>query len=186
LAHIPASVVHDEPARVQSVQVGTVLDLDVVQQPGGEANYVSTRDGELTEFAAVSQQGNIGLLAHNYLSGRDFSRLKMGQEVNVFYNNGQTEQFVITQILRYQALDPKNPYSSFRNMDDPDEILNVGQMFDRVYQGKRHITFQTCIAKNGVSSWGRLFILAEPSLQQIRFDPMGLMVRRERRYIPVK
>lgn len=147
---------------VQSVHVEGILDLQVVQQPKENANYVSPNKHELTQFAAVSQHGNIGLLAHNYLSGKAFSRMVVGQNVHILYETGETELFVITDILTYQALDPKNPYSSFQNLTDATEILSVGQMFDRVYKGDRHLTFQTCIANDGISSWGRLFVIARP------------------------
>lgn len=157
-----APVAEPAAAIVQSVQVDGVFELPVVQQPKKDTNYVSPRKGELTQFAAVSQNGNIGLLAHNYLSGKVFSRLVPGQIVHVLYSDGETESFVITEILRYQALDPKSPYSSFQNLDDESEILSVGQMFDRVYAGDHHLTFQTCIAKDGISSWGRLFVVAMP------------------------
>jgi hypothetical protein len=155
---------------VQSVHVDGVLDLPVVQQPKGDTNYVSSKNGELTQFAAVSQYGNLGILAHNYLSGRAFSRLVVGQVVHVLYDNGETESFVISEILRYQALDPKSPYSSFQNLDDESEVLSVGQMFERVYEGDRHLTFQTCIAQAGVSSWGRLFVVAIPKAAATSFE----------------
>ena len=35
-------------------------------------------------------------------------------------------------------------------------------MFKRVYAGDRHVTFQTCIQEEGISSWGRLFVVAVP------------------------
>lgn len=156
---IPAAI--DEPI-VESVYVEGGLNLPVVQQPDGNTNYVSSKKGELTQFATVSQYGNIGLLAHNYLAGKAFSRLVIGQHVHVVYSNSETESFVITEILSYQALEPRSPYSSFLSLENETEILSVGQMFDRVYRGERHITFQTCIANNGMASWGRLFVVAEP------------------------
>lgn len=155
---------------VESVRVDGVLDLPVVQQPKGDTNYVSPKNGELTQFATVSQYGNIGLLAHNYLSGKMISRLVAGQVVHILYSDGSTESFVITEILRYQALDPKSPYSSFQDLDDETEALSVGQMFDRVYAGERHLTFQTCIAQDGISSWGRLFVVAMPKPAATSFE----------------
>ena len=145
----------------------------VVQQPPGDTNYVSKNDGEVTQFASASRYGNIGLLAHNYLSGRFFSQLRIGEEVQLLYSDGQVETFVVTEILRYQALDPKSPYSSFQNMDNEDEVLTVRQMFDRAYQGGRHVTFQTCIAAEGISSWGRLFVIASPVSEpaSLGFEP---------------
>lgn len=165
-----APVAGDESVVVQGVYVDNTLDLRVVQQPHGNANYVSPKNGELTQFAAVSQRGNIGLLAHNYLSGRAFSRLRLGQDVHILYSNGERESFVITEILSYQALEPKSPYSSFQSLENEAEILSVGQMFDRVYGGDRHLTFQTCIARDGLSSWGRLFVMAMPKPAVASFE----------------
>lgn len=161
-APVVVSVADDHSKFVQRVYVDGILDWQVVQQPKDDTNYVSSDDDALTEFASVSQYGNIGLLAHNYLAGKSFLRLKVGQEISVWYSTGETEVFVVTEILRYQALDPKSPYSSFQNLKDDGQTLSSGQMFDRVYKGNHHLTFQTCIAKDGMSSWGRLFVLAIP------------------------
>jgi hypothetical protein len=141
--------------------------LPVVQQPEGNTNYVSSNDGEVTQFAAAARHGNIGLLAHNYLSGSSFSQLEIGHEIRVDYGDGRSEEFVVTEILRYQALDPKNPYSSFINMENSQETLTVKQMFDRAYLGDHHLTLQTCIAAEGISSWGRLFIIAVPKTESL-------------------
>jgi hypothetical protein len=146
---------------LSGVYVPNVLALPIVQQPAGDSGYVSGRDDEATQFAMASQYGNIGLLAHNYLSGRLFSHLGIGEEVRLVYGDGKVEYFVITEVLRYQALDPYSQSSSFRNLDNYD-ILSTEQMFARAYAGERHVTFQTCIAANGNSSWGRLFVIAVP------------------------
>jgi hypothetical protein len=147
---------------VQSVSVDDLFALDVVQQPNGNANYVSSNFGEVTQFSTVTEYGNVGLLAHNYLSGESFLELSVGQEVHLLYTSGKTEHFVITEILRYQALQPKSPFSAFRNVNNDAEILSAGQMFERAYAGEYHITFQTCIDLYGNSSWGRLFVVAKP------------------------
>jgi hypothetical protein len=118
----------------------------------------------ITQFGMASRYGNIGLLAHNHLSGKFFSQLTVGQEVRLVYGNGTTEVFTISEILQFQALQPTSPYSSFRNLSK-DETLTAEQMFKRVYFGDRHITFQTCINANGNSSWGRLFVIAVPKTQ---------------------
>ena len=152
---------------LRGVYIPNVLALPIVQQPSGNAGYVSSNDGQATQFAMASQFGNVGLLAHNYLSGRFFSELAVGQEVRLVYGNGRVEYFVITEILRYQALEPNSQLSSFRSLDHS-EILSAEQMFKRVYAGERHVTFQTCIAANGTVSWGRLFVVAEP--KQFSFD----------------
>jgi hypothetical protein len=149
---------------LRGVYVNDVLALPVIQQPSGNPGYVSSADGEITQFGMASQYGNIGLLAHNHLSGKLFSQLAIGQEVRLVYGNGKTETFVITEVMSYQALQPTSPYSSFRNLSR-DETLTAEQMFKRVYLGDRHVTFQTCIEANGNTSWGRLFIIAVPKSQ---------------------
>lgn len=73
--------------------------------------------------------------------------------------------FVVTHILERQALDSINPCSDLKALDSG-EILSSGQMFTGVYTGEDHLTLQTCIARDGNDSWGRLFILAEPIITQ--------------------
>jgi len=171
-----ADVTLDVEAVLSDVSIHDAGSFPVVQQPPGDTNYVSKNDDEVTQFASASRYGNIGLLAHNYLSGKSFSQLRIGEEIQLVYSDGQVETFVVKEILRYKALDPKSPYSSFQNMDNKDEILTVGQMFDRAYQGGHHVTFQTCIAAEGNSSWGRLFIIAapKPDPTSLGFEPDSL------------
>ena len=151
-------------AALRSVYVPDVLALPIVQQPADDPYYVSSHDGEATQFSIASQYGNIGLLAHNNLSGESFSKLSVGQEVELVYEDGGVEDFVITKILRFQALQPQSQQSSFLDLDNS-ETLSANQMFNRVYTGSRHLTFQTCIKANGNASWGRLFVVATPKAQ---------------------
>jgi hypothetical protein len=155
------SVQNGQANVLRGVYVEDVLGLPVVQQPVDRPYYVSAHNGEATEFGMVSQYGNIGLLAHNTLSGRSFSKLTIGQEVRLLYGDGRVEYFVIKRILHFQALDPDSVSSSFRNLDR-NEILSAGEMFNRVYVGEHHLVFQTCIEAAGNVSWGRLFVVAVP------------------------
>lgn len=143
------------------VRVENVLDLPVVQQPLDEPYYVSDRNGEATQFAMVSRYGSTGLLAHNTLSGKSFAQLAVGQEAQLFYQDGRVESFVITQVLRFQALQPESVSSSFRNLDRH-ETLSAGELFDRIYKAEHRLVLQTCIAEQGSLSWGRLFVVAMP------------------------
>ena len=143
------------------VYVPNVLALPVVQQPTGNSGYVSNNDGQVTQFGMASRYGNVGLLAHNYLSGKMFSQLAVGQEVRLIYGDGKVEYFIVKEILQYQALQPNSQWSSFRDLKD-NTVLTAEQMFKRVYTGDRHVTFQTCIYAEGTSSWGRLFVVAVP------------------------
>ena len=152
---------------LRGVYVSNILALPVVQQPTNNAGYVSNNDGEATQFGMASQFGNIGLLAHNRLSGKSFSQLTVGQEVRLVYGDGKVEYFIVTEVLKYQALQPNSLYSEFRNLDD-NKTLTAEQMFKRVYFGDKHVTFQTCIENNGNLSWGRLFVIAVPKAEYVR------------------
>jgi hypothetical protein len=163
------AVQNKEAGVLRGVYVPDVLAFPVVQQPADNAGYVSPVDGEITQFSMAAQYGNMGLLAHNNLSGKFFSQLAVGQEVRLVYGDGNVEYFVITQIWQYQALQPTSPYSSFRNLNS-DEVLTAEQMFKRAYTGDRHVTFQTCIAGPGSLSWGRLFVVATPQPKYSGFD----------------
>jgi hypothetical protein len=172
-AEFSITVQNSEANALRGVYVPEVLALPVTQQPPGNAGYVSSRDGEVTQFNMAAQFGNVGLLAHNHLAGKLFPQLTLGQEVRLVYGNGTVEYFVITQILQFQALEPTSQYSSFRDLTN-DEMLTSTQLFNRVYRGERHITFQTCIAGTESLSWGRLFVIAIPKPQLAsmeRIDP---------------
>ena len=160
-AEFSKTVRNDQANVLTGVYVSDVLALPVIQQPAGNAGYVSSTDGQITQFDMASRFGNIGLLAHNHLSGRNFSELTVGQEIRLVYGNGKIEYFVITEILQFQALEPTSPYSSFRDLDS-DETFTAEQVFKKVYTGDRHVTFQTCIEGAGNLSWGRLFVIATP------------------------
>jgi hypothetical protein len=167
------SVENGDKSVLRGVYVSNVLATPVVQQPVDNAGYVSSTDGMLTQFSLPSQFGNVGLLAHNTLSGKFFFQLEVGQEVRLVYGDGRVEYFIIQRILQYQALQPNSPYSNFRDLSS-DEILTAEQVFRKVYTGDRHVTFQTCIAANGISTWGRIFVIATPKPQYAtpnRFDP---------------
>ena len=160
-ADFSKSVQNGQKDILRGIYVTDALALPVIQQPASSAGYVSNKDGEATQFGMASQYGNIGLLAHNHLAGKSFSQLMIGQEVRLVYGDGHVEYFVITEILKYQALQPTSPYSSFKNLNK-EETLTAEQMFKRVYLGDHHVTFQTCIEANGNLSWGRLFVIAVP------------------------
>ena len=155
------SVQNGQKDVLRGIYVDKLLALPVVQQPSSNPSYVSSNDGETTQFGMASKFGNIGLLAHNHLSGKSFSQLTVGQEVRLVYGDGHVEHFIITEVLKFQALQPNSPYSSFKNLNK-DETLTAEQMFKRVYLGDHHVTFQTCIEANGELSWGRLFVIAVP------------------------
>jgi hypothetical protein len=161
-ADFSKTVQNGQSDELRGIYVPDVLALPIIQQPAGNAGFVSNNDGEATQFSMASRSGNIGLLAHNHLAGKTFPGLAIGQEIRLVYGTGRVEYFVIKEVLKYQALQPSSPYSSFRDLNNKDEVLSARQMFKRVYLGDRHVTLQTCIAADGDPSWGRLFIVAVP------------------------
>jgi hypothetical protein len=161
LASFINSVRDGNASTLRGVYVKGVMAYPIVQQPSGYAGYVSPDSQVVTQFNMAAEVGNVGLLAHNYLAGTSFTQLANGQEVSLVYGDGHVETFVITQILRYQALDPYSTSSDFRNLKTGISI-SATELFRQVYRGDRHVTFQTCIEANGNSSWGRLFIIATP------------------------
>ena len=143
------------------VYVPQVFALPIVQQPVGNPGYVSQSPNVITQFEMATEVGNVGLLAHNNLAGQEFTNLSLGNEVRLVYGDGKVEYFIVTQMLRYQALQPYSPYSEFRDLETS-QTITAEELFRKVYRGDRHVTFQVCIAANGTDAWGRLFIIAQP------------------------
>lgn len=135
--------------------------LPVVQQPIDNPGYVSLSPDVITQFEMAAEVGNVGLLAHNTLAGKEFTNLSLGNEVRLVYGDGKVEYFVVTQMLQYQALQPYSPYSEFRDLETS-RTITAEALFRKVYRGDRHVTFQVCIAADGIDAWGRLFIIAQP------------------------
>lgn len=173
-AEFSKAVQNGDAKALRGVYVDSLFALPIVQQPWDSPAFVSRNDGEITQFGMPAKYGNVGLLAHNDLSGRMFSSLAIGQQVRLVYGDGKVETFVITEVMRYQALEPNSPYSSFRNLENNDETLTAQQMFRRAYLGARHLTFQTCIEAYGDASWGRLFVIAEPASDYLSIDRPGI------------
>lgn len=159
-----AAVENGQADQVRGVYVPGVLALRVIQQPDNDSGYVSSIAGVATQFQDAADSGTIGLIAHNYLAGNLFFDLKTGQEVRVVYGDGRVERFFINAFYRYQATEPDSPYSDFIDLEN-EERLSSGQLFRLVYRGSNQVTFQTCIAKDDTLTWGRLFVVASPTMQ---------------------
>ncbi|NJN79452.1 MAG: hypothetical protein HC797_02740 [Anaerolineales bacterium] len=155
------SVKDGNPASLRGIYVRGVMAHPIIQQPYGNPGFVSSVNDTVTQFSIASEVGNIGLLAHNYLAGVDFSALKTGDIITLVYGDGHTQSFLVEEILQYQATSPLSPYSNFIDLNTQ-ELLTAEQLFNKVYRGDFHVTLQTCIEKDGELSWGRLFIIAKP------------------------
>jgi hypothetical protein len=154
----------DKGTDLQGIFASGVLALRVVQQPSGQAGYVSSLDGVVTQFSMAKPYHVIGLLAHNFSSGSEFFELKPGDKISLIYGDGTIKEMQITMVDKYQALSPTSPYSDFLNLATG-ERLSAEQVFYKYYTGDPHLTLQTCIQQGDQGSWGRLFIVAQVFLK---------------------
>lgn len=131
--------------------------LYILQQPPGWVGYVSPAPQTVTQFRMVSQYGNIGLLAHNYEAGQFFSLLDYGDTIMVYNDSDAAYIYRVTDIERYYAFEPLNPYGSFKDIETQ-TIYTAQDLFSRVYaDGDNRLILQTCF--DGTN--GRLFIMAD-------------------------
>jgi hypothetical protein len=143
------------------VYVAGVMSLKVLQQPDGDASFISAEEGTATQFQSSTFYGVVGLLAHNFLSGRHFKELNPGQKVTLIYGDGSLENYRVTDIANFERLVQGDLRSNFRDLSSNSE-WTVDEVFNQFYTGDRHLTLQTCIEKDGVWNWGVQFIIAEP------------------------
>ncbi len=156
-----ASVENGQPNEVVGVYVPGLFALPVLQQPLNQPGFVAVIDNTVTQFAATEWYGTIGLLAHNFLGGRYFYELAQNQAVIIVYGDGHQQDYRVTDIQSYQALNPESTFSNFVNLNDPTHtLISANDLFNRVYTTANQVVFQTCINANGDPSWGRIFITA--------------------------
>jgi hypothetical protein len=161
LAEFIAQTANGEAGALSGLYADGLLALRIVQQPPGEPSFISTDEGTATQFQTPSLFGVVGLLAHNFLSGRDFLRLSPRQEIALVYGDRHIQRYRVSQIADFQRLNPADLSSNFLDLAAGQE-LTTEQVFASFYQGKPHLTLQTCIQRNGDWSWGVRFIVAEP------------------------
>ncbi|MCH7479828.1 MAG: hypothetical protein IIC79_00395 [Chloroflexi bacterium] len=157
-----ATVTNGYASLVTGVYVPDALALPIIQQPSGNAGHITMQAGAATQFGMASDFGTIGILAHNFLVGDQFFLLEEGMQVYIIHGDGSYDVYLITEIRRFQALQPNSPYSSFLDLDNNNAQLSGAQLFDQIYNQPGNVIFQTCIDANGLSTWGRIFISAEP------------------------
>jgi hypothetical protein len=149
------------PDAVRGIYAAGALALRVVPQPEADPDFISAERGAATQFETPSLFGVVGLLAHNFLGGRDFFRLRRGQDLVLVYGNGALRKYRISEISDFQRLSQNELRSDFLELDNG-QVQTVDQVFARFYEGSPHLTLQTCIARDGVWDWGVRFIVAEP------------------------
>lgn len=156
---------------IRGVYVSGLLALPVIQQPNGDAAFVSDEDGILTEFQNATKHGVIGIMAHNHLSGRLFYELNVGDEIVIIYGDSQLRSFQVTNLNTYQRLERNNIRSDFIDQSNGDKLTS-SQVFQRYYRGQERVTLQTCLENDDVLNWGLIFIEAMPETED-QNEPLG-------------
>lgn len=147
---------------LRGVYIEGILAASIVQQPVGMDDFVSPWQNIVTQFGMASRFGSTGLLAHNYLAGETFALLREGHEIHLVFGDGRVDTYIVSEILRYQALVPESTSSAFLDLENPG-TLTYADLFARIYNRPGWVIFQTCIQAGEDLSWGRLFVIAEPA-----------------------
>ena len=147
-------------AEVSGIYLGNERYLRVVLQPLNQPEFVSGISGVATNFQMASRYGTIGLIAHNYLSGRYFLEAKKGDIIHILDGYGRSRPYRVTTIRKFQALEPRNPRSRFLDLETC-QTSSASEVFKEIYTGKPHLVLQTCIARGHIHEWGRQFVIAE-------------------------
>jgi hypothetical protein len=152
-------------SQVVGIYAKDVFALQVKQQPVNDPSYVATQSGVVTQFYYATLFDVIGFLAHNYASGSSFYQLNLGQSISAISGDGTVHEYRVSSIQDYQAVEPSNVQSDFIDLSSG-ERLSAGDLFAKIYvaeNGQTHLVLQTCLARNGNSSWGRHFVVAQPA-----------------------
>jgi hypothetical protein len=147
---------------LQGIFLSGKFQLPVAFQPAGNPGFVSTSPEKVTYFSTAEEYGSIGLIAHNNLAGSEYSRIAINDEILLIYGDGRIHKYRVSEIREYQALSPYSPYSSFKNMADPEKTFSYRDLFFDTYGVSGRLILQTCIARDDIDSWGRLFVIATP------------------------
>jgi hypothetical protein len=133
------------------------LSRRIVKQPQGNIGWVSQED--FTSFLLPEYWKNHGVLAeHDSEPGKILSeKVKLGDELILFLGNGTTIKYQISNIEIRQALEPRNPSSSFKNIKTG-KIETVEETFYEFYTKEGRLTLQTC---NSLGNF-RIFYLGTP------------------------
>jgi len=117
---------------------------------------VSWQAETVTRFEMVGQ-GNVGLLAHESLSGAAFEDLTVGDRITLLYAD-RLAFYQVSETPRYLATDPYSLYSQFVALADGSVHSSAG-LYDAIFETfDGRLVLQTCFD----GARGRLFVIARP------------------------
>lgn len=129
--------------------------LAVVNQPIGIPDFVSVAPDTVTYFQTADEFDSIGLLAHNYLAGKLFGQLSLGDTIT--YNE---QLYQVVEINRYRVLS-RSTQGDLINLQTGQQ-QSVIDVFMANYGVANRLVLQTCIQRHNNKMWGKLFVIAIP------------------------
>ncbi len=156
------SISDPDSSKLEGIYIEDKLQFPITSQPTNNPGFVSNSPDSITSFSTADKYGSIGLIAHNHLAGESFFQIDADDEICLVYGSGQVEKYVVSEIREYKALSPNSPFSSFIDLSTPDVTISYQDLFFETYGIKDRLVLQTCISRDEVESWGRLFIIASP------------------------
>lgn len=159
----------NEQDQLLSVEIHGSITYTVASQPMGNNSFVSNKHETLTRFRLADRYGTIGLLAHNTHAGAAFNELQAGDLIRLQYENHKSVPYQIQSFRRFQAQTPNSPYSTFIDLEDGTRY-SASELFMNMYGSGYQLVLQTCLNKNGLEDWGRLFVIAEKFTPQTQLN----------------
>ena len=113
--------------------------------------YIPIHPGYVARMDAPS----LAFTAHNTRSGALFLELYPGAPVS--YTD---DLYTVTEVIFMQALEPMDPAGDLIDMEDGTR-RTAGETWDYIYNRPGALVLQTCVERDGLNEWGRLFVIAE-------------------------
>jgi len=148
-----------DPNQLVGLYAPGIFRFKIVEQPDGNAVFVSPLGDTLTNFLSAKNNGITGLLAHNYLAGRNFYDLEVGDSLFLIWGDRRFVEYLIVETGDYQKLSSDIFASKYIDLATG-ETLTTDDVFTRYYRGNHRLTLQTCLERKGDLSWGLHFITA--------------------------
>jgi hypothetical protein len=113
--------------------------------------YVPIHPGYVARMDAPA----LAFAAHNTRAGALFLELQPGSRIS--YTD---DLYTVTELVYMQALEPMDPTGDL--IDEAGTRRTAGETWDYIYNRPGALVLQTCVERDGLTEWGRLFVIAEP------------------------